>query len=364
MTKKKSLFEEFSPATKTQWLDKALTDLKGKPLEDLKWQLAEDISIDPFYHADDQIGGTNIFRGDASNNNWAIGESFLVNEPIATNKTLLDALKNGLDAPCFTFPVLPSPQTFKALFLNVIPTYIQIHFKMIGNVQDYTSLIENYYRFLSTQGISSEQLQGSFQFVPDNSEEVIPIIKTTKRLFPAYKCICLDYSNQECNPNHITDYLKSFLIDADLLFQRIDADQVPFIQISISIGSSYFVEIAKIRAIRILWSNLLSAYGLQKTHLIIDAHIDSKAYDENENTNMIRSMTIAMSGVIGGIDRLTIRPASSDDSPFSNRIARNVQHLLKMESYMDRVIDPAAGSFYIEKLSKTFAEKAWEKFRA
>ena len=79
---------------------------------------------------------------------------------------------------------------------------------------------------------------------------------------------------------------------------------------------------------------------------------------------MIRTMTIAMSAVIGGVNRLTILPADQKANAFTTRIARNVQHLLKMESYLDRVIDPSSGSYYIEKLTKLLVEKTWEKFSA
>jgi methylmalonyl-CoA mutase len=88
------------------------------------------------------------------------------------------------------------------------------------------------------------------------------------------------------------------------------------------------------------------------------------SHDENENTNMIRSTTQAMAAVIGGANRLVVRSANNESNTFTRRIARNVQHLLKMESYLDRVVDPAAGSYYIEALTNQLAEKAWGIFQA
>ena len=95
----------------------------------------------------------------------------------------------------------------------------------------------------------------------------------------------------------------------------------------------------------------------------IIASFASLSLDENENTNMIRATTMALSAVSGGVDTLDVLPSDYRNSPFGRRIARNVQHLLKMESYMDKVSDPSAGSYYIEQLTETIATKAWEKFQ-
>ena len=135
------------------------------------------------------------------------------------------------------------------------------------------------------------------------------------------------------------------------------------IQFSIAIGKSYFVEIAKIRALKILWANVLKAYGWEATSPSIEAHLSPSCQSDNPYQNMIAATTQAMSAVLGGVDRLTILPANAatekaDD--FTRRIARNVQHLLKMEAYFDRVIDPAAGSYYIEQLTEQLAKQAWK----
>ena len=83
--------------------------------------------------------------------------------------------------------------------------------------------------------------------------------------------------------------------------------------------------------------------------------------------NMIRAATQAMSAVIGGVDRLYIPPANAGvpeaPTPFTRRVARNVHHILKMESFLDRVADPGAGSYYIEKLTDTLAESAWSQLQ-
>ncbi|MFT5166543.1 MAG: methylmalonyl-CoA mutase [Saprospiraceae bacterium] len=363
MTDAKNLFDEFSPVSKEKWLEKIIKDLKGKPLADLSWQLEEHLSIAAFYHPDDEVGDTKIQRGRSANNDWKVGEDFFVGDPVLANKKLLDALSNGVNAPRFLFENIPSSETFRLLLQNVIPDYIQTHFKISGITTDYISLAKNYHAYLQSKNINPAELSGSFQYTPPINESPEKLIATCNHLFPTFKCLYLNSGKKSNIDSRIVEGLAGFVRDADQLLQQLDANQVQLIELNITVGTSYFVEIARIRALRILWANLLKAYGVSDLPLIIDAYFNEQSYGDDVNTNMIRSMAIAMSAVIGGVNRLTILPADREDSTFSNRIARNVQHLLKMESYMDRVIDPAAGSFYIEKLTKLFAERAWEEFR-
>jgi methylmalonyl-CoA mutase len=140
------------------------------------------------------------------------------------------------------------------------------------------------------------------------------------------------------------------------------------LQFSMAVSTSYFVEIAKLRAIRLLWSNVLAAYGVeQAAPTTIVAHLAPETQVNDPNTNRIKAATQAMSAVIGGADRFYVLPADIDhkepSSSSSYRLARNLQHILKMESFFDQVVDPAAGSYYIEKLTDALAESAWKQFQ-
>jgi methylmalonyl-CoA mutase len=365
MTNRENLFEEFSSISKEEWVEKVKKDLKGKPFSDLTWQLDKLLNIDSFYHPDDEIGDSKIQNGVSLNNDWFIGEDFIVDDPIAVNKKLLAALNNGVNAPRFIFNIAPSPEVFRLLLLDVNPSFIQTHFKVNGGTRDNISLIENYFKYLQTQNINPSDLSGSFHFTPTINEKPESLIAVSSQLFPKFKCLHLLGGENSESPLGLVEELTKIIRDTDELLQQLDEHQVPFIEMSIAVGTSYFVEIAKIRALRILWSNLLKAYEVPDIPpLTIDAYIDDQSFDENVNTNMIRTMTIAMSTVIGGVNRLTILPADQKPNAFTTRIARNVQHLLKMESYMDRVVDPSSGSYYIEKLTKLLVEKTWEKFSA
>jgi methylmalonyl-CoA mutase len=142
------------------------------------------------------------------------------------------------------------------------------------------------------------------------------------------------------------------------------------LQFSIPVGKSYFLEIAKIRAFRLLWLNILKAWDVPLDYPVTEARFQAESYTDELYSNMIRATTMAMSAVLGGADRLTVVPYDAGreeqaayPQAFGRRIARNVQHLLKMESSFSEIPDPAAGSYYIEKLTQQLAERAWSAFQ-
>jgi methylmalonyl-CoA mutase len=141
------------------------------------------------------------------------------------------------------------------------------------------------------------------------------------------------------------------------------------IRFSFGIGPDYFMEIAKLRAARLLWSLVLKGYD-PENHESLTMYIHSVTSRRNKTVddpyvNMLRTQTEAMSAVLGGTDSLTVEPFDAvfrKPDEFSERIARNQQLILKEEAYFDRVADPAAGSYYVENLTKMIAEKSWELF--
>ena len=145
-------------------------------------------------------------------------------------------------------------------------------------------------------------------------------------------------------------------------------DFVNQVQFSITLGDSYFLSIAKIRALKLLWQNILEAWGCNSNPpTIIEVHLTTATQTDNENYNKIKATAQAMAAVIGGAKRLYIYPSDEVKdglgTPFAQRIALNIQHLMQLESYMNRVVDPAAGSYYIENLTNQLAEAAWKEFQ-
>ena len=138
-------------------------------------------------------------------------------------------------------------------------------------------------------------------------------------------------------------------------------------RIRLSVGSDYFMEIAKIRASRWLWSKVAAAYGVENASV----HIHASTSKWNKTTydahiNMLRVTAEAFAAVVAGVDSLHIGPydeISGKSDEFSRRIARNLHTILREECGLDRVIDPAGGSTYIEWLTDKIAEKSWTVFQ-
>lgn len=198
-------------------------------------------------------------------------------------------------------------------------------------------------------------------------------LETFKKLIvelPKAKFLTVDVSSENDIINNLAKAIKKGNEYLELLndngFNLTEAhSQIQFV---ISLNDEYFPSIAKIRALKSLWQQVLSAWNSDlKLVPNIEVHLTQNAQVDDENYNKIKATTQAMSAVIGGANRLYIYPSDSfkneNGTTFSRRIALNVQHLMQQESYLDRVIDASAGSYFIEELTKEIAEKAWNKFQ-
>ncbi len=374
------IFDEFPSISKEEWLRKVEKDLKGRPLEDLQWQLEDKIELAPFYHPDDQTGSTNISWNGRSNNDWEIGEYIIVDDLKQSNKQALKALGGGAQALLFQLKRSLDKQELSKLLEGIELDFISTHFEQFYADKDPGALLNQLYELLNNQKKKASAIKGSIDFDPildwvnPPMEEMGNCISFCQKNMPEFNILQVngrtfhagnEYSSRElafilAKGNEYLSYLSAKGMPASLINNHM--------QFAISISTSFFVEIAKLRAFRLLWGNVLKAHGLSPLVFPqVEVHLARETQSEDIHTNMIRATTQAISAVIGGADRLYIRPANmvKKEAPtsFTARIARNVQHLLKMESYMDRVMDPGAGSFYIEKLTHKLAQEAWLKFQ-
>lgn len=363
MNDKENLFNEFPEISKEAWVEKVEKDLKGRALEELDWIIDEDIKVAPFYHA---ISDTiNVPNNNQSSNRWEIGEDIFLEDSKSANQQLLKALENGVNAPRIIIDRDCNETEFGVLFQNVNLSYISIHF-LIKKGRSAFSTLENFHSFLSNKNIDTD-LKGS---INHDDDQLVKLIQFSIDKLQNFKIRTLKIDTTDTTISASLAQVLSKGVDYLALSneQGITAETANnHLQFSISVGKSYFLEMAKIRALKILWANILEAYGVKNTNIPdIEAHLSQAAFGDDPNTNMIRSTTQAMSAILGGVNRLTVLPSDSNrdkTSEFSKRISRNVQHLLTMESFMDRVIDPAKGSYYIETLTKKIAETAWLEFQ-
>ncbi len=364
-----NLFAEFPPVSKEQWYAKIEKDLKGRALSDLDWQEIAPLSIKPFVHAEDFTEQPEPILDNRSANTWAISEDIEVTDFAVANKQTLAALMAGVNAPRFVFDTYPTENELSKLLENVELDYISTHFEVKPDNRSPLSFLKG---FKHIAGEKAAELKGAVHFDPfaDGEHDVkatIELINWAAENLPNFIVITVNaarfYQNTEGVVSELSNalsvgenYLKQW-VDNGLSIDKIQ-NGVAF---RFQIGSSYFVEIAKLRAFKLLWGNVLSAYHAPPTTPRLFAVTSPLKPHEDVNIHKIQATTEAMSAVIGGIETLTVAPSEASD--FGRRIARNVQHLMSMESYLDRVADPSAGSYYIEKLTEQLAEAAWREFQ-
>jgi methylmalonyl-CoA mutase len=373
------LFTEFDTVSKDQWLQRIEKDLKGRALDNLDWHLPH-LTVSPFAHADDVIEQAlaPIAQNKDEKNRWNIVANIQVNSDVKqASKQALSALMGGANALCFFVDNYPNEITLNTLLENIELDYISTFFSEKTTNRNPLLFLKLLYNVAKSNQKDPKILRGGIHFDPfaDGKYDV----KVTTELLlwahenlPLFKVVIVNsgrfFSGSENVVEELTQTLKSAenylnrLINKDLSIEII-SNHIAF---NCTIGLSYFVEIAKLRALKLLWGNILAAYDTAPKMPYIYATISAATQVDDSNSNKIRATTQAMSAAIGGIQSLAIHvdmSAAENDSDLHQRIALNVNHLLQMESYFDQVQDPAAGSYYIEQLTTQIAEKTWERFR-
>ncbi len=374
-----NLFSEFSTTSKFDWLKKIEKDLKGRPISELTWEIPN-ISIDPFAHADDFDESYPAITSKAGNE-WLICESIDVQDKDfkKANHKALASLMGGANALNFKVSDYPSESQLDVLLENIELGYISIYFNEITENISPLSFLKTFKKVADKKNETSEAsiLRGGILYDPFadgryDVKAVTDVVEWAHVNLPEFKVLTLNASRFFKGSENVVDELTNALVAANIYIKKLQERGLDIAHFSkkimfrFDIGISYFIEIAKLRAFKLLWGNVLRAYDLEAEIPFLWAFVSSATQTENVHTNKIRATTQAMSAVMGGIDVLSIDPSDAVEeksSGLSYRIARNVQHLLQMESYMGKVADPAAGSYYIEKLTDDLAEVAWSKFQ-
>jgi methylmalonyl-CoA mutase len=340
------LFETFDKVSHQDWLNKIIVDLKGKDYNDtLVWKSDEGIDVQPFYNDWPQ----DITDSLKTTKSWKIRESITISSFEEANQKALLALKGGADSILFIGRI--NTQNEMDILLKDIQTdIIEVHFYNSNPVL--TASLVN----LKHGSISYDNL--------NDIDSLTTLISSNTSI----KTITVSESNYSSTIEEIALNLAKGVEYLNLLTNKgIEAKQVvDKMQFTFGIGTNYFFEIAKIRAARILWATILEQYNITDSTMAIHSETsvvkDSK---EDENYNILRNTTKAMSAIIGGCDSLTVRPHDDEETKkdFSNRIARNIHHILKEEAFFDKVSNPADGSYYIEEVTEKIASKAWKLFQ-
>lgn len=376
-----NLFSEFSATSKAEWLNQIEKDLKSGSISDLIWEVPP-LSIDPFAHADDFIENLPPIHH-KSTNSWEIGVQIEVIDldfEIA-NKRALAALAGGANALSFIFIHYPTESQWVTLIEDIEIDFISVHFAEKSNYENPLNFLKIFHKIANDKGKTANILRGSVSYGHiSEGKDIVDIIAWTKANLPLFKILGVDGGIFFKGSKNVIEELTETLLMGNnivklLINNNLSVKEINnLIKFNFYIGISYFIEIAKLRAFKLLWANVLTTYepvtldAKTPQDLIptIFAYVSPDTQIENEHTNKIRATTQAMSAVLGGIDMLTIAPSDAytqEASDFNQRIALNIQHILYMESYLDKVADPAAGCYYIEKLTHQIAETVWQRFQ-
>ncbi len=376
MSDYQNLFEAFDAASKSDWEQQVLKELKGRAIEELQWKAGEETTLPPFLHPEDGVSSVGPLVLQKENNNWEIGEDIYVEDLATANKAALQALKNGVESICFVLPGgIDSLAELQLLLQNIQPTFISIYFKLMDATQ-VAELVSYWMEYLKEKQVDQSAVKGGISVDYFEAEATLDFALLQHLLaqsdtVPSFSFLNVDHQIVETDFDAQLDAMAITLAKGSEYLSSLNNIGLPVkllsqqLKFNIEVGNSYLVEIARLRAFQLLWQQVLEAYG-QKGQAYIDARLSSAAYTDDPYSNMIRATAMGMSAVLGGVNRLTILPANAAQeipSEFTRRVARNLQHLFKMESYLDRVIDPAAGSYYIENLTRQIGAQVWKRFQ-
>lgn len=367
-----SLFSTLFPnADKADWRAQVQNELKGKEAyEQLRWQTGEGFVIEPYYTVDSlaEIPLSLIQAAQKPTVGWLNMPDYQITIEKTDNAKLRAALASGADALLLDLPgeTLNLSQLLNGIKLSETPVFFRI-------APDLSSeKVVNFVKTLRT--IAPYQLRGGL--LTSTTDSIADITRLTADS-PQFRTVYIQshtFHNAGATAVQELAFMLASLADAydTLTDAGLTIDEVvPKTLLSVSIGTSYFLEIAKLRALRVLTNRFLSAFHTpDNIHHTVQIHAQTSTFYDAATTpytNLIRVTTEAMAAVVGGCDALTIYPYNQvlgqvSDQEFAERIARNVSVLLKQESYFDKVADPSAGSYYIENLTHQIAEAAWALF--
>ena len=391
---KEKLFTEFPPISTAEWKAKVEADLKGADFEKkLVWRTNEGFNVQPMYRAEDikdfkttdSLPGEYPFiRGTKTNNNWYIRQEIVVEDVKKANEKALDILNKGVDSLGFKLAVEPSAENISALLNGICLEAVEINFACCpGKAVELAKVLVDYIKANKAE----ETFKGAIEFNPykrllkhglafgkditATAVELVKAVADVKKL----RVLSVDSSmlvNAGAYIYQEIGYALAWgsqwltaLTDAGL-----SADEVAKrIKFNMGVSTNYFMEIAKFRAVRMLWAQIVKQYepacdcSCKMYVHAITSEFNQTIYDAH--VNMLRTQTEAMSAVIAGIDSLTVVPFDKQyktPGEFSERMARNQQLLLKEESDMDKIVDPAGGSYYVETLTVSIAQEGWKVF--
>ena len=393
---KEKLFTEFQAPTTQEWLDKIEVDLKGADFnKKLVWRTNEGFNVQPFYRIEDVLklktpdslpGEFPFVRGNKKDDNtWYIRQDIVADDAAEANKKALDILNKGIDSLGFYIPGEKVSAAFiETLLDQILCDIVEVNFHTCQrHALELAQILTAYFE---KKGYDKEKIVGSIDFDPmkkmvmkgkDTSEVLATAPQLVEALkdYPQFRCICVNtvalnnagaYIVQELGyalawGNEYLQQLVDAGVDVDLAAKKI--------KFNMGVSENYFMELAKFRAARMLWAQIVKQYEPKcDCACKMCVHAVTSEYNQtlfDSYVNLLRSQTEAMSAALAGVHSMVVTPFDvTYEAPtdFSERIARNQQLLLKEECHFNTVVDPGAGSYYVEHLTDSLAVEGWKIF--
>lgn len=390
------LFDDFPSVSKESWKKEAEKRVSYK---DLIWHTEDGIEVEPFYteeEARDFFPGKAPLPGEfpfvrgtsKKDNSWLLTEEIKLTTPKETGAAALAAIEGGADSLTFIPQAEMKRKALETFLKDIDPLHISINFALKDNPEKTCALFVS---SCAKKGIDTRELSGGAFFDPlshlpghgspatpidENVDKIAEAIGYLSDAAPGYAAFSVKSSTFKDSGATITQEL-AFTIAAAVEYlvmlrqKGVDTDSAcRHLVFSFSTGSSYFAEIAKLRAARALWANVAQQFcpaSAESAKMRI--HCRTTAFNKtiyDPHTNILRTALEAMASVIGGTDSLTVEPFDAhyrEPDGFSRRVARNIQLLTKNESHLDAVTDPGGGSYHIERLTQSISQKSLELFQ-
>ncbi|WP_375228433.1 methylmalonyl-CoA mutase [Roseobacter sp. S98] len=406
---------------KDDWRALAEAELRGRPVEDLTWQTLEGIGVQPVYTEDDikGLGHLGGIPGEApytrgvkatmyAGRPWTIRQYAGFSTAEESNAFYRQALANGQQGVSVAFDLathrgydsdhervigdvgkagvaIDSIEDMKILFDGIPLDKVSVSMTMNGAV---IPILANFIVAGEEQGHDRAVLSGTIQndilkefmvrntyvYPPEPSMRIIAdIIEYTSSEMPKFNSISISgYHMQEAGANLVQELAFTLADGREYVRAAIDrgmdvdkfAGRLSFF---FAIGMNFFMEAAKLRAARLLWSRIMSEFNPKNPKSsMLRTHCQTSGVSLQEQdpyNNVVRTAYEAMSAVLGGTQSLhtnALDEAIALPTEFSSRIARNTQLILQEETGVTNVVDPLAGSYYVEKLTADLADAAWK----
>lgn len=390
--KKEKLFDMFPPVSTAEWKAKVEADLKGAPFDKkLVWRTNEGFNLQPMYRAEDIAdlkttdslpGEYPYVRGVRADNDWLSRQEIIAETAAEANEKALDVLNKGINSLGFKVKEATAEE-LETLLKGIAVGAVELNFKCCPRkALDFARVLVAY---LKANGLEKE-FNGSIDFNPfkkalkhgvafpgDIAEMGVEMLDIVKDV-PGVRVLSVNSDMLSDAGAYIYQELGYALAWGaewmTLLTEKgVDAAAVAArVKFNMGVSSNYFMELAKFRAARMLWAQIVKQYGASEEACKQAVHATTSRFNQtiyDAHVNLLRSQTETMSAALAGVDSITVTPFDTpyqtpDD--FSERIARNQQFLLKEESHLDKVVDPAGGSYYVETLTVAIAGEAWKLF--